>query len=287
MSVCSINSKNFTMKKQTGTARAREQAFRAAVKSLRQTKLLHRHARQHRAISRLPIGPYLLLQAIALPTLFCGGLVWAKPYILRIWRDCVVFWAQRLNIPLQVDRGTGNWRSLDLIWAQSAPTADLPSNAIMLATAAATALAFLATVWMNGRLLPLKYLIRILCVVQAMALLFFWLWPTQFPYTPLSHLTAVIDMGYELLLAIPVMLAIGYYILNVRIAVKAFYTTMILAYFFVMIPNQAVLHMLILQHLSVLFMPVLYICFGAVFDVLIFVALYSWVASMAPAQATI
>jgi hypothetical protein len=33
-------------------------------------------------------------------------------------------------------------------------------------------------------------------------------------------------------------------------------------------------------------MPVLYICFGAVFDALIFVALYSWAVSNAPMKAT-
>jgi hypothetical protein len=33
-------------------------------------------------------------------------------------------------------------------------------------------------------------------------------------------------------------------------------------------------------------MPILHICFGTLFDILIFVALYSWAASNAPAQAT-
>ena len=42
-----------------------------------------------------------------------------------------------------------------------------------------------------------------------------------------------------------------------------------------------------MQHLSVLFMPVLYICFGAVFDALVFVALYSWAVSNAPVDATL
>jgi len=43
----------------------------------------------------------------------------------------------------------------------------------------------------------------------------------------------------------------------------------------------------IMPRLSVLFMPVLYLCFGAVFDALVFVALYSWAASNTPANATI
>ncbi len=34
-------------------------------------------------------------------------------------------------------------------------------------------------------------------------------------------------------------------------------------------------------------MPVPYICFGAVFDALVFVALYSWAVSNAPVDATL
>lgn len=54
-----------------------------------------------------------------------------------------------------------------------------------------------------------------------------------------------------------------------------------------MVPHQVLAQALIMQHLSVLFMPVLYICFGAVFDALVFVALYSWAASNAPLDATV
>lgn len=60
----------------------------------------------------------------------------------------------------------------------------------------------------------------------------------------------------------------------------------ILIFFAVLIPHQVLAQAFIMQHLSVLFMPVLYVCFGAVFDALIFVALYSWAVSNAPVKAT-
>lgn len=135
-------------------------------------------------------------------------------------------------------------------------------------------------------MLPLKYLVRLLCTVHFIALLFFWLVPLQFPYTLGAHLAEVVQIGYLLLLAIPVMLAIGYYLLPARLVDKLLHTIIILAYFILVIPHKVVLHALILHHGSLLTMPLLYVCFGTVFDILLFIALYSWAVSRLPHGAT-
>ena len=88
------------------------------------------------------------------------------------------------------------------------------------------------------------------------------------------------------MLTTPVMLAMGYYILNQGLGTKLLRTALILLFFAVMVPHQVLAQALVMQHLSVLFMPVLYICFGAVFDALVFVALYSWAVSDARPEAT-
>jgi hypothetical protein len=52
-------------------------------------------------------------------------------------------------------------------------------------------------------------------VVQlASALLYFWLTPGDFPYTVPRHSEELLTIGYVVMLATPVMLAMGYYILN-------------------------------------------------------------------------
>ena len=117
--------------------------------------------------------------------------------------------------------------------------------------------------------------------------MYFWLIPSAFPYSIARHSEELMTIGYVGMLAMPVMLTVGYYILNQSVVMKLFHTALILLYFVIMIPHQIVAQAFIMQHLSVLFMPVLYICFGAVFDALVFVALYSWVISDAPANATI
>ena len=108
-----------------------------------------------------------------------------------------------------------------------------------------------------------------------------------FPYNIARHSEELMTIGYVVMLASPLMLSMGYYILNQSLLKKLFYTGIILIFLAVMVPHQVLVQALIMQHFSVLFMPLLYICFGAVFDALVFVALYSWVASNAPANATV
>jgi small-conductance mechanosensitive channel len=140
---------------------------------------------------------------------------------------------------------------------------------------------------MKNAMFPLKYPLRILSVLQLITLAYFWWTPSSFPYSIARHSEEIMTIGYVMMLATPVMLAMGYYILNQGLAGKIFHTLLILAFLAVMVPHQVLAQAFLMQHFSVLFMPIFYICFGAVFDALVFVALYSWVVSKAPASATI
>jgi len=275
------------MEQTTDTPPNRETAFATARAALERAHQRHIHVRQHRAMGHLTFGPYLLLQATVLPILFCGLLLLAQPYLLEFWRDFILTWAQRLDMPLVTSGPGSNGTSrLGIAWLTTDPAWGLPSARALATTAVLTLAAFGASFSMNGHLLPLKYLLRILCAVQALAVLFFWLHPESFPYGIANHINDLVSMGYSLLVAIPVMLALGYYVLNIGLGIKIVHTVLMLLYFVVFVPFQVIAHMLVLQNLSLLFMPVLYICFGALFDMLVFVALYSWAASTVPARAT-
>ena len=84
---------------------------------------------------------------------------------------------------------------------------------------------------------------------------------------------------------LPLLLTIGWGVLRLPLHQKLLYPVLMLAYFALMVPHKALLSLLILQQMSVLFMPLLYLCFGTVLDLMVFVALYSWLASLAPADA--
>ncbi|MDY7575215.1 hypothetical protein [Actimicrobium sp. CCI2.3] len=266
--------------------RLRHVAIESATRAIQIARQHHAMAGQHRAMRRLTAGPLVIVQALLLPVLFCSLLLIGEPLILHLWHDCIQFWLTRLDIPLQAQQQVASTGTLSFEWIGAANASYMPSFTTKLLSALATFVMFALTSNINRDRLPLQYLLRIVCVVQALALLFFWYAPSQFPYSIPDHMRAIISMGSMLMMAIPVMLAIGYYLLDLRLSVKIVHTIFILGYFILMIPHKVVLHTLILYKMSLLYMPVLYLCLGAVFDMLLFVALYSWTVSLVPERVT-
>ena len=264
----------------------RHTAIESAAQAIQNARQHHDTADQHRAMRRLSAGPFMLMQAFLLPALFCSLLFISEPLIVNFWQDCIQFWLTRLDIPLQALQQANATGNLYFEWIGAANASYMPSFTTKLTSALVTFVVFALTSNMNSNQLPLQYLLRIICVVQALALLFFWYAPSQFPYSIPDHIRYIISMGNTLMLAIPVMLAIGYYLLELSPTVKIVHTMFILGYFMLMIPHKVVLHTLILYKMSLLYMPVLYFCLGAVFDMLLFVALYSWTVSLIPEKFT-
>ena len=264
-----------------------DQGFHAAFSAVKLARTQNVQVRPHRAITPLKVTPYLLAQAILLPLILCTLLLWGKPMLLELWRDWILFWSDGLNMGFS--RGTQLDDSGQLATTLSTGTLNtpMPSMSALWITGIITLAGLALSLTMKGATLPLKYPLRIVCVVQLITVAYFWWIPGNFPYSIARHSEDLMTIGFVIMLSTPVMLAVGYYILNQNILIKLFHTTLILLFFTVMIPHQVLAQAFIMQHLSILFMPLLYICFGAVFDALVFVALYSWAASNAQANATI
>ena len=212
----------------------------------------------------------------------CVALLAFKPQLMDFWQHILMWWVEKLDLPLSLVR-TGDNTSLE--WLVSYNASLMPTPTTSLVTAVVVIGAFVSTWWMSDRQVPLKYLVRTLCVVQASALLFFMDIPSLFPYTLSGHLAATLNAGFYFLLAVPILLAMGWGVLQLPLYQKLLYPLFTTAYFILLLPHQALLHALTVVHFSALFMPLLYLCFGAVLNLMIFVALYSWLVSMAPAQA--
>lgn len=263
----------------------RDQAYQIALATLQQARQQAGNIPQHRALKRMALRPGLLLQVVALPLLLTAAVYAGKPWLFAFWRQCLGLWAGLLNLPLHITPPAERGDALGVQWMVANEWVNLPSDGMLFSVAALTLLGWVLSYSLQGKALPLQYLLRIVCGVQALALLFFWWVPAQFPYTVQRHLLDLANIGYLTLLATPVMLAMGYYMLRVPLAHKLLCTALILAYFAVFVPHQLVLHAFLLHHFSLLLMPLLYIVFGALFNMLVFVALYAWFASLAPADA--
>lgn len=267
-----------------------DQSFDAAFVALNKARTRRVKMRPHRAITPLKLTPYLLAQALTLPILFCGLVYWAKPMLMEFWRACILYWSARIALPFSLSSqlNEAGQFALELSSHNDGSLGNpMPTNLTLTVTALLVLLGLAISLRMKKASLPLKYPLRIVCVVQLVTLIYFWALPNSFPYSIARHSEELMTIGYVLMLASPMMLAVGYYILNQSLFVKILHTALILCFFLIMVPHQVLAQAFILQHLSVLFMPVMYICMGAVFDALVFVALYSWVASNAPANATV
>ena len=270
----------------TDEARAHDREFHAVFSAARQARA-KLHVSPHRAITPLNLTPYLMAQAIFLPIVLCALIFWLKPFLFDFWRRCILFWSSGLNLPFSLSTRINDAGQYGLQLSGDLDGGQLPNSTILAVTSLVTVIAFALSFRMRNASFPLKYPLRIACVVQFVTLAYFWWTPTAFPYNIARHSEELMTIGYVVMLASPLMLSMGYYILNQSLLKKLFYTGIILIFLAVMVPHQVLVQALIMQHFSVLFMPLLYICFGAVFDALVFVALYSWVASNAPANATV
>jgi hypothetical protein len=229
----------------------------------------------------LRVRPGLLAQMVVLPLLMCGLLLWGKPLLLDFWRACILFWAGGLDLPFTVLSRTGE--SAVRLYGGAAE-AFMPGTTLLLATTAVTLAAFALSFRLNDAWLPLKYPIWIVCGVQTLSLVYFWLTPAAFAYSIARHCEELMTLGFAVMLTTPFLLAMGYYVLNQKLGIKLLHTALILLFLAIMIPHQVVAQALVMQHFSLLFMPVLYICFGVLFDALVLVALYSWAVSKVPAH---
>lgn len=268
-------------------AKEHDRRFAAAFAAVKEARKRHVRVRPHRAITPLNVTPWLLAQAIVLPVVLCALLIWSKPLLLVFWRNCILFWSAGLNLPFTLSTTLNEAGQYALRLSSGVESAPLPSATTMLVTTVVTAAGLVLSLFIRNEKLPLKYPLRIVCVIQAVTLAYFFFTPGTFPYTIARHSEELMTIGSVVMLATPVMLAVGYYILNQSLLVKLFHTALILLFFAIMVPHQVLAQAFIMQHASVLFMPVLYICFGAVFDALVFVALYSWAVSNAPEDATV
>lgn len=264
----------------------REQAFSAARNMLSTFQRSQQMGQPHRAMRHVTMRPILWLHMLVLPLVLVASLFEAKAQIDTFWRDYLLGWAEWLDLPLHPASAMERTDQLGVVWRADALTGGLNLEQGMWLGLALTVLVWAATLSMRGHWLPVNYLLRAVCVVQALSLAYFWWIPIPFPHGVLDHTLNMLDAGYTLMLAIPVLMGLGYYALNLSLGTKLLHTLLIEAFFLVLIPQQALVHLVILQHGSVVFMPVLYLCFGALFDMMVFVALYAWLASRAPLSAT-
>lgn len=237
--------------------------------------------RKHRAMYQLRLHRGELLIAILLPLIFNFLLLLLIDPLMWFWREALEFWTDRLDFG-----GHVLMRSFDLgyfdLWI---PTVEidgrLPSPLVWWCTAGVCMVAFFGTYLIRpNRGLPIIYMLRAVIFLQTTALVYFAFIPASFPPVLADYVANNLFIGLMLLALIPWILGLTYYLFDFSLLKKVASTVLILGFFTIVLPLQYLLHVNLISHGSLLFMPVLYLVFGLFIDVMAFVALYAYAMSL-------
>ena len=213
-------------------------------------------------------------------------LLWTgRAQLLGLWQQAVTVWAEALALPLRLQAARTVGGALQLVGQAADDGTVLPSLWGLGTAALACLLLWLGSARLPDAWLPLRVLLRALVGVQAVAWLVVALSPAQFPYTLGSHLSTLLNLGYGFLLAVPVLLALGWGVLAVPLWQRLLVPLALVAYLALLLPHKALLQVWLLAHSSVLYMPVLFVALGPLFDLMAFIALFGLLLSLRPSGA--
>lgn len=233
--------------------------------------------RRHHSLTRIRFGASAKLSVLLLPLLFDFLLLQSLDSILAFWGHQFSFWTDALHLNGRVsfaETSLLGWHTMMVPYTDL--PVSLPSQSAIWINVFAVILCFLFSTFLPQALMPITYLLRGALVIQGSASIFLLLNPGVFPLDLGRYVTQELVLGVYTLLIIPPLLALVYYIFDFAVWRKCVVTTLILAFFTVAIPFQYMLHAYILHTTTVLFMPVLYLLFGVLLDILMFIAMYAF-----------
>lgn len=231
----------------------------------------------HRSIATLRLTAADIVLAIVMGFGLSGAVLWSMPWFGRGWT-----WGfDRLAAPLGFAAGVGV-RAVDLpagfhfqLPFFNAP-ALAPTPTLLWVTLVVTVVAVVVSFFLRDAFLPLAYAVRLAAVVQTTALIYFGLAHASLPYDLPGYITGMELTGVALLVLSPIVLGLTFYIIDVTFLQKLMLTAAVVVHLAVFIPLQYVSQSYLLAHGSLLFLPVLFMFFGLLPEIMIFIALFGW-----------
>lgn len=230
----------------------------------------------HRALARFVLEPLDLVLSILLVLLF--SLVWLAllPAVCKLWQAIFETGTRLLALNSEIGLREQHFTPYVRFIIPYPRMEDIgPDTETWWLTAAAVLVLFFASLLIPKKFLPLTYVLRVVLLVQASALLYFVLAPGRFPHTPDSYMEGLVSYGIVLISFVPALFGLTYYMFDFGLIRKSVLTALTILHLSLFIPLQVLLQAFVL-HNTVLFMPLLYIVFGIPVDILIIIAFYSW-----------
>lgn len=230
----------------------------------------------HRSIATLPLRRADVVVAVVLGIGTSLIFVLELGLVGRLWTWAFAFLAVPLGFSgIRVHEiDIGPFIELRLPFFHVAASA--PSALQWWIAAVVTVLVVLGSFLLRGRLLPIGYALRLAAMIQATALLFFWLRPWPFPYDLPGYVVTMQVAALTTIAIVPVILGLTYYVIDVRARQKIGLTAATMAHLLVFVPLQYTLQSYIIARGSLLMMPLSFALFALLPEIMIFIAFYGW-----------
>lgn len=231
----------------------------------------------HRALASERVRWTTVVAALLVAMLFDAALLALAEPLADGWRRLIAGWLSLIDGPVA---SSLQWRPLLPGWLAPFPDVALgagaPTGLQWLDALLVGVMLLLASLLLPHRARPIAYLLRLVALVQLSANLYFYVAPSQYPYSLRGHVTTLCAGAYVLMLLVPWVHALTYYPFDHRWSRKLFLTIATLAFFALYTPVSLALHAWILHEASLVAMPVLYLVFGYPVDIFLLVGLYGW-----------
>jgi hypothetical protein len=233
---------------------------------------------RHRAMAGMAIPRRRILAATTVALATASAMFFALSPLAELWARTF----EALVGPVGIAGGIGE-RYTTFFGVHTLPTpyftavAGDPSTPTWRMVAAITVGLVLLSFLLPQRFTPLRYFLRFLALLQTVSLAYFALAPAgSFPYTLSSYTGGLLAAAQVVLVLLPLLLGFTYYVFDISWGRKLLLTALLLGHLAIFIPLQVTVHAWLIVHGSLLVLPPLFLVFGLLLHVMVFVSFYGW-----------
>lgn len=230
----------------------------------------------HRALLTLPMSPGKYVPAIIMAAVIFFSYLFALEYVFSAWSWILEWCSSFFN--MEIEQGSFGFEAgiFNIYVPYLKLGAATASNLEWSISVLITAIILLISFFMPDRFVPFAYLLRALAFIQTISILFFLFFSNYFPYSLASYHAVMMLAGLIFIGLVPLIYGLIYYIFDETLLKKLWLTILTMSHLLLLIPLQYFAHAYLIHEFSLMYMPILFLMFGLMIDVFIFIAFYSW-----------
>lgn len=255
-------------------------ARRGAVDQQRRRGVRGGRIAPHRSMIGLRASPALLLDLLVLPAILLVGVFVVLEPLTNVWRSLMEWLGEPLGLGGVVGTNIVNLLpSVSVAVPVYLIDAGWPTLGQLAAGWVITAVLALVGAVLRGGWTPAGYLLRALAILQLTSQIWFTLAEPPFPYSLSLYGSGLMTTGVVILLLAPFLVGATFFVFDFPLQKKFALALLLLGHLAVLFPLQATVHVWAIWKGSMLAMPILFLVFGVLLDIFVYVALYGWAMS--------